>query len=87
MSASYSDYQRTPSETNGDGTSSFEYTFEGTGINIVGNIPNGQVKADIFIDGRKARRIDVEGIDNGSKRTLCRITGLSPGKHTIKFIP
>ncbi|WP_168098982.1 hypothetical protein [Thermotoga sp. RQ7] len=66
--ASYSDYRRTLSETPGNGFSYFEYTFEGAGINIIGNIVNNRIKADIFLDGVKVRSINVDDIENGPKK-------------------
>ena len=64
-------------------------SFEGTGISVCGNWMKDCGKADIFIDGRLKRTIDEYfGCANQiqTDMDLYHITGLKPGKHTLKVV-
>jgi hypothetical protein len=64
-------------------------SFEGTGISIVGNWFKDGGKADIFLDGTFSRTIDTYYNYAGQQHTdmdLWHVTGLPPGKHTIKIV-
>jgi len=65
------------------------FSFEGTGVSIVGNWFKDCGKADIFVDGELKRTID--GYFNFSNQThtnmnLYHITNLPQGKHTVKIV-
>ena len=65
------------------------FSFEGTGVSIVGNWFKDCGKADIFVDGKLQRTID--GYFYFAKQThaamnLYHITNLPQGKHTLKVV-
>lgn len=74
------------SSTAGDEIS---FTFEGTGVSIVGNWLKDGGKADVFVDGQLKRTIDC--YFNFAKQehwymNLYHITNLPEGKHTVKLV-
>ncbi len=65
------------------------FTFEGTGVSMVGNWFKDGGKADVFVDGQFKRTIDCYfNFSNQQHRNmnLYHITNLQEGKHTIKLI-
>jgi len=65
------------------------FSFEGTGVSIVGNWFKDCGKADIFIDGKLKRTIDSYfGFANQTHTdmNLYHITKLQQGKHTVKVV-
>jgi len=65
------------------------FTFEGTGVSIVGNWFKDGGKADIFVDGELKRTIDgYFGFANQTHQNmnLYHITNLPQGKHTLKVV-
>jgi hypothetical protein len=65
------------------------FTFEGTGVSIVGNWLKDGGKADVFVDGQMKRTIDC--YFNFAKQehwymNLYHITNLPEGKHTVKLV-
>ncbi|MDP3914151.1 MAG: ADP-ribosylglycohydrolase family protein [Bacteroidota bacterium] len=65
------------------------FTFEGTGVSIVGNWFKDGGKADVFVDGQFKRSIDcyfnyaTQQIEN---MNLYHITNLPEGKHTVSLV-
>jgi len=65
------------------------FTFEGTGVSIVGNWFKDGGKADVFVDGEFKRSIDCyfnyanQQVENTN---LYHITNLPEGKHTIRLV-
>jgi hypothetical protein len=65
------------------------FTFEGTGVSIVGNWLRDGGQADVYVDGEMRRTIDCyfyfskqehEGMD------IYHVLNLSQGKHTVKLV-
>ncbi|MDP2890771.1 MAG: ADP-ribosylglycohydrolase family protein [Bacteroidota bacterium] len=65
------------------------FTFEGTGVSIVGNWFKDGGKADVFVDGEFKRNIDCyfnyanQQVENTN---LYHITNLPEGKHTVRLV-
>jgi len=65
------------------------FTFEGTGVSIVGNWFKDGGRADVYVDGEFKRIIDCyfyfskQELDN---MNLYHITNLPQGKHTVKLV-
>ncbi|OXT06732.1 hypothetical protein CE561_09915 [Thermoanaerobacterium thermosaccharolyticum] len=64
-----------------------EYSFSGTGINIVGITGTTTVEADVYIDGQLKDSINEVPDFQGTKKLIYGISGLVPENHTIKFVP
>jgi len=65
------------------------FSFEGTGVSIVGNWFKDCGKADVFVDGELKRTIDgYFGFANQTHTDmdLYHITNLTPGKHVVKVV-
>ena len=65
------------------------FTFEGTGVSIVGNWFKEGGKADIFVDGKQARTIDAYfgwANQTHTDMDIFHITNLPKGKHIIKVV-
>jgi hypothetical protein len=63
-------------------------SFEGTGAIIVGPyIPNGG-KADVYLDGKLDKTVDVYPDEEGAKRddSVWHAFGLAPGKHSLRLV-
>jgi len=84
--ASFGNNQAKYSGTAGDEIS---FTFEGTGVSLVGNWLKDGGKADVYIDGLFKRTIDCYYNFSGQEHwnmNLYHITNLPEGKHTIKLV-
>jgi hypothetical protein len=65
------------------------FTFEGTGVSVVGNWVKDGGKADVFVDGEFKRTIDCYfyfANQEHRNMNLYHITNLPEGKHTIKLV-
>jgi len=65
------------------------FTFEGTGVSLVGNWFRDGGKADIFVDGVFKRKIDCYfnySNQQHENMDLYHITNLAEGKHTIRVV-
>ena len=65
------------------------FSFEGTGVSLVGNWFKDGGKADIFVDGEFKRTIDCYfyfANQQHENMNLYHITNLADGKHTIKAV-
>ena len=74
------------SDNSGDEIS---FTFEGTGVSIVGNWLKDGGKADIWVDDQLKRTIDCYFNFSGQQHVymnLYHITSLPEGKHTVKLV-
>lgn len=69
--------------------SEISYTFDGTGVSIMGNwIRNGGM-ADVYVDGEFKRTIDCYFFHSNQEQygiNLFHILGLPKGKHTVKLV-
>jgi galactosylceramidase len=63
-----------------------QYTFTGTGFNLIGIADGGRIKADIYVDGALKESVDQPAEMNGYKRVLYRLTGLTDGTHSLKVV-
>lgn len=64
----------------------FEYTFEGSGIELITEKDTSQGDIDIYIDGVFKQTISAYHASRQVKQTLFSIEGLSEGAHTIKAV-
>jgi len=62
------------------------FTFEGTGVAIVGRCTQAGGRADVFLDGQKAGDIDAWIPENTSDDDYWHVTGLAGGKHTVRIV-
>jgi hypothetical protein len=65
------------------------FSFEGTGISLVGNWLNDGGKADVFVNGQFKRTIDCYFHYAGQQHRnmdIFHVTGLEEGKHTLKLV-
>ncbi|NJK94268.1 MAG: hypothetical protein HC905_04395 [Bacteroidales bacterium] len=66
-----------------------EFTFEGTGITLMGNWVKDAGKADVYLDGKLHRTIDSYYNWNNQEHhdiNLWHAFNLQPGKHTVKVL-
>lgn len=65
------------------------FTFDGTGVSLVGDWFKDGGKADIYLDGKMMRTINTYFYYAGQQHAymdLWHVTGLKPGKHEVKVI-
>ncbi len=62
------------------------FTFEGTGVAIVGRCTQEGGRADVFLDGEKAGEIDAWIPKNTSDDDYWHVSGLSAGKHSVRIV-
>jgi hypothetical protein len=62
------------------------FTFEGTGIAIVGRSSQDGGRADVYLDGKKEGEIDAWIPERTHDNDLWHVTGLPPGKHTVRIV-
>jgi hypothetical protein len=65
------------------------FTFEGTGVSILGNWLKDGGKADVYVDGQLKRTIDCFFYFSNQEHwnmDLYHITNLQQGKHTVKLV-
>ena len=60
--------------------------FEGTGVALVGSISQAGGRADVFLDGRKAGRLDAWVPPNTHDNDLWHATGLRAGAHEVRVV-
>jgi len=63
-----------------------EIAFEGTGIVIVGNMTQSGGRADVWLDGQRAGEIDAWIPERTNDDDYWHVTGLVPGKHTVRLV-
>lgn len=66
----------------------FTYTFQGTGIDYITEVDEGQGDVEIFIDGVSQGTVSTyeAGAHNAPQRTVYTVRGLSNSFHTIKAV-
>lgn len=63
---------------------SYEYTFNGNGIKLVGTQSPSSDNANVYVDGEKVGTTNQGGGNNGRFTTIFEIEGLPSGEHHIK---
>ncbi|WP_244163276.1 glycoside hydrolase family 27 protein [Paenibacillus pectinilyticus] len=63
-----------------------EYTFQGTGIDMVTEKDASQGNVDIYVDGVFKQTVSTYNASRLAQQTVYSITGLSNGSHTIKGV-
>jgi len=61
-------------------------TFEGTGVAIVGDCSQEGGRADVYLDGKKTGEIDAWIPERTHDNDYWHVTGLPPGKHTVRIV-
>ncbi|WP_309119569.1 X2-like carbohydrate binding domain-containing protein [Paenibacillus sp.] len=79
------DYQDDVHYTEKDGDS-FEFTFEGTGVEIVTEKEGAQGDIDIYIDGEFRQTVSTWSQNRQLQQTVFAISGLPEGAHTLKAV-
>ncbi|WP_435164152.1 X2-like carbohydrate binding domain-containing protein [Paenibacillus glycanilyticus] len=66
----------------------FTYTFQGTGIDYITEVDEGQGNVEIYIDGVSQGNVSTyeAGAHNAPQRTVYTVRGLTNGFHTIKAV-
>jgi hypothetical protein len=85
----WTDFGNKQAKFSGTSGDEISFSFEGTGVSVVGNWLKDGGKADVYVDGQMKRTIDC--YFNFSKQEhwnmdLYHITNLQPGKHTVKLV-
>jgi hypothetical protein len=63
------------------------FTFQGTGVAIVGDMTQEGGRADVYLDGEKSDYVlDAWIPERTSDRDYWHVTGLPPGEHTIRIV-
>ncbi|WP_240702986.1 glycoside hydrolase family 27 protein [Cohnella luojiensis] len=70
-------------ETNND---FFEYTFNGTGIDLITEKDSSQGNIDIYVDGVFKQTVNTYNATRLAQQKVYGISGLSNGPHTIKAV-
>lgn len=68
---------------NGDSVS---LTFRGTGVSWLGPKGPDQGTVDVYIDGKKVKRVDTHAGSRVSNQELFAVSGLKDKEHTIKIV-
>ncbi|MEU8238354.1 X2-like carbohydrate binding domain-containing protein [Actinoplanes missouriensis] len=68
---------------NGDAVS---YTFDGTGVDWITATGPDQGLADVFIDGKLAKRVNLQATTRATQQTVFSVAGLRAGKHTVRIV-
>lgn len=63
-----------------------QYTFTGTGVDVITPKDPSQGNVDIYIDNVFQQRINTYNSSYLAQQTIYNKTGLSPGSHTVKMV-
>jgi hypothetical protein len=61
-------------------------SFDGTGLALLGRLTQEGGQADVWLDGAPAQPIDSWIPENTHDNALWHVTGLAPGKHTVRVV-
>ncbi|WP_240702987.1 X2-like carbohydrate binding domain-containing protein [Cohnella luojiensis] len=64
----------------------YEFTFKGTGIEIVTEKDSSQGDMDIYVDNEFKQTISTYNVSKQALQTVYNITGLSDSEHTVKVV-
>ncbi|WP_139999788.1 glycoside hydrolase family 27 protein [Paenibacillus paridis] len=70
-------------QTNND---AFEYTFQGTGIDLITEKDSSQGNIDIYVDNVFKQTVNTYNATRQAQQTVYSITGLANGPHTLKAV-
>jgi hypothetical protein len=62
------------------------FSFEGTGVTLVGYYSQQGGRADVYLDGAPAGRIDAWIPERTSDNDYWHMTGLAPGEHVVRLV-
>lgn len=79
------DYQNDVHYTKNDGDS-FQYSYEGTGIKLLGSKGPEQGDEDIYVDGVLKKTVSTHSDVRQVQQNLYEVSDLSKGKHIIKVV-
>lgn len=85
----WTDYGKNQAKVSGTSGDEISFTFEGTGVSIVGNWLKDGGKADVYVDGQLKRTIDCYfyfSKQEHGNMNLYHITNLPLGKHVVKVV-
>jgi len=89
MKGKWADFGKRQAKISGIAGDEISFTFEGTGVSIVGNWVKDGGKADVYVDGQLKRTIDCY-FDFAKQEhwnmDLFHVTNLPEGKHTVKLV-
>ena len=78
--------QRTVKKTTQAGAEA-SFTFEGTGVAVVGGMTQEGGRADVFLDGEKSEyHLDAWIPERTHDNDYWHVTGLAPGEHTLRIV-
>ena len=89
MKGKWADFGNKQAKFCGISGDEISFSFDGTGVSVVGNWMKDGGKADVYVDGQMKRTIDC--YFNFAKQEhwnmdLYHITNLQPGPHTVKLV-
>ncbi len=61
-------------------------TFDGTGVAIVGRCSQEGGRADVYLDGAPSGEIDAWIPERTHDNDYWHVTGLAPGRHTVRIV-
>ena len=76
--------EKITNKTAGTAGAEATFTFEGTGVAVVGRSSQDGGRADVYLDGKKAGEIDAWIPERTHDNDLWHVTGLAAGKHTVQ---
>lgn len=89
MKGKWADFGKKQAKISGKAGDEISFSFEGTGVSIVGNWVKDGGKADVYVDGQLKRTIDCY-FDFAKQEhwnmDLFHVTNLPEGKHTVKLV-
>jgi hypothetical protein len=59
--------------------------FDGTGVRWLGYRDEWSGIATVFVDGKRAGRVDTYASSAAGQQTLFAVEGLAPGRHTLEI--
>jgi hypothetical protein len=85
----WQNYGKSQAKYSGKAGDEAQFSFEGTGVSIVGNWLKDGGKADVFVDGQLKRTIDCFfhfAKQQHNNMDMFHITSLREGKHTVRIV-
>ncbi|MFG1732816.1 X2-like carbohydrate binding domain-containing protein [Paenibacillus sp. 843] len=64
----------------------FEYTFQGTGVELVTELDPSQGEMDIYVDETFVQTVDTSNAGRLAQQTVYHLSGLENGTHTVKAV-
>ena len=89
MKGKWSDFKTNKAKFSGTAGDEISFSFEGTGVSLVGNWLKDGGKADVYVDGKMKRTIDCYfyfSKQEHQNMNLYHLVNLPKGKHTIRVV-